>query len=287
MYDLSVNKIVQIIPCSGLWIHSIVVQGDPLPATVAEFKPIVAVVLAEVHVSYEPAVVSDALLPIDSDGLMVGLLERSPNERLRVDRLIYHDADFEVFGHRLKTYARPRSCYNYTQEDGDDFVASYYYNHHSRGQPAESTAPHDHKREEGEDFRLEKIIQIIPTSGLWMDRIVNDGLPLPGPDFTPIVGIAMVQITSPNERFVLPQAVIPFTSDDLMRGLFAKSANGGFRVERKVFHDADFDELGFRLKPKSVERSFYNFARADAVDYARHVLDREQRRNSDSDSSKA
>jgi len=80
-----------------------------------------------------------------------------------------------------------------------------------------------------------------------MDRIVNDGLPLPGPDFTPIVGIAMVQITSPNERFVLPQAVIPFTSGDLMRGLFAKSANGGFRVERKTMRI--LMNLGFVSSP--------------------------------------
>lgn len=85
-----------------------------------------------------------------------------------------------------------------------------------------------------------------------MDRIVDDGMALPGPDFTPIVAIAMVQITSPNETFVLPQATIPLTSDDSMRGMIAKSANGGFRVERKVFHDADFDELGFRLKPNSI-----------------------------------
>jgi hypothetical protein len=117
-----------------------------------------------------------------------------------------------------------------------------------------------------------------------MDRIVNDGVALPGPDFTPIVAIAMVQITSPNESFILPHAVIPFTTDDLMRGLIAKSPNEGFRVERKVFHDADFDEPGFRLKPKSVPRSFYNFARGDAVDYARHVLDRERRREADSGS---
>jgi len=42
-----------------------------------------------------------------------------------------------------------------------------------------------------------------------MDRIVNDGLPLPGPDFTPIVGIAMVQITSPNERFYCRKQLYP------------------------------------------------------------------------------
>src|SRR5215471_7384973 len=92
----------------------------------------------------------------------------------------------------------------------------------------------------------------------------------------------MVQITSPNEHFVLPHAIIPLTSDDLMRGVIAKSANGGVRVERKVFHDADFDELGFRLKPNSTPRSFYNFARGDAVDYARLVLDRDRRREADS-----
>jgi len=66
-----------------------------------------------------------------------------------------------------------------------------------------------------------------------------------------------------------------------MRGVIAKSANGGVRVERKVFHDADFDELGFRLKPNAAARSFYNFARAEAVDYARHLLDREQREKAD------
>ena len=279
MYDLTVNRIIQIIPCSGLWIHSVVVQGDPLPATSAEFNPIVAVALAEVHVAYEPAVVSEALLPIDSSGLMVGWLERLPNERLRVDQLIYHDADFAVLGRCLKAYAVPRSCYNYHYESCDEFSRHYYYDRHSRAQPAGPTAPHDHKRDESEDFRVEKIIQIIPASGLWMDRVVDDGVALPGPDFTPIVAIAMVQITSPNKSFILPHAVIPLTSDDLMRGLIAKSPNGGFRVERKIFHDADFDELGFRLKPKSVARSFYNFARADAMDYARH---REQREKTNS-----
>jgi hypothetical protein len=254
-----------------------------LPATSAEFIPIVAVALAEIHV-YEHAVVSEALLPIESSGLMVGWLERFPNERLRVDHFIYHDADFEVLGRSLKAYAVPRSCFNYTHEIGDEFSRYYDYNHHSRAQLAGPTVPHDNKRDESDDFRLEKIIQIIPSSGLWMDRIVNDGLALPGPDFTPIIAIAIVQITSPNETFILPHAVIPFTSDDLMRGLIAKSPNGGFRVERKVFHDADFDELGFRLKPKSVPRSFYNFARGDAVDYARHVLHRERRREVDSGS---
>jgi hypothetical protein len=251
--DLTVSGIIQIVLCSGLWIHGVVVQGGPWPATIAECCPIVAVALAEVHVTYEPAILSEASLAIDSSGLMVGFLERFPNERLRVNRLIYHDADFEVLGRRLKAYAVPRSCYNYTQESDDDFARSYYYNHHSRVQPAAGpTAPHDNKPVESKDFRVEKIIQVIPASGLWMDRIVDDGMALPGPDFTPIVAIAMVQITSPNETFVLPQAIIPLTSDDLMRGVIAKSANGGFRVERKVFHDADFDELGFRLKPNSI-----------------------------------
>src|SRR5215831_13925687 len=152
MDDLSVNRIIQIVPCSGLWIHSVVVQGDPLPATSAEFIPIVAVALAEVPVSYGPAFASEALLPIGSSELMAGLLERFPNERLRVDHFIYHDADFEVLGRRLKAYAVPRSCYNYTHESGDDFFN--YYNHQSRAQPAGPTAPHDNKRDEGEDFRL-------------------------------------------------------------------------------------------------------------------------------------
>ena len=283
MCDLTVNRIIQVIPCSGLWIHNVVVQGDPWPATSAEFNPIVAVALAEVHVGYEPAVVSEALLPIDSSGLMVGLLERFPQERLRVDHFIYHDADFEMLGRRLKAHAVPRSYYNYTHESRD-LSEYYYFNHHFRAQPAGPTVSDDDKQDERGDFRLEKIIQIIPASGLWMDGIVNDGLAPSGPDFTPIVAIAMVQITSPNESFILPHAVIPFTSDDLMRGLIAKSPNGGLRIERKVFHDTDFDELGFRLKPDSVARSFYNYARADAVDYARHVLDREQRRNAGSSS---
>jgi len=275
--DLIVNRIIQIIPCSCLWIHSVVIQGDPWPPSIAEFNPIVAVALAEVHVAYERAFVSEALLPIDSSGLMVGLLERFPNERLRVDHLIYHDADFEVLGRRLKAYAVPRSCYNYTREP--DFAEYYYYDHHFGAQPAGPTVTDDNKRNESKDFRIEKIIQIIPSSGLWMDRIVNDGPALPGPDFTPIVAIALVQIESPNKSFILPHAVIPITSDDLMRGLIAKSPNRGSRVERKVFHDTDFDELGFRLKPKSVARSFYNFARGDAVDYARHL---QQRREADS-----
>jgi hypothetical protein len=232
----------------------------------------VALALAEVHVGWKPdVVVSEALVPIDCSGLMVGLLERYPNERLRVDQLLYHDADFELLGRRLKPYATPRTCYNYTHESGDDFVRFYLHNDHSRAQPAGPTVPHDNKQDHITDFRVENIIQIIPASGLWMDRIVNDGQALPGPDFTPIVAIAVVQIASPNDTFVLPHAIIPLTSDDLMRGVIAKSANGGFRVERKVFHDADFDELGFRLKPNSVPRSFYNFARGDAVDYTRHL----------------
>ena len=75
------NRIIQIIPSSGLWIHSVVVRGDPPPATIAEFNPIVALALAEVHVGWKPdVVVSEALVPIDSSGLMVGLLERFPND---------------------------------------------------------------------------------------------------------------------------------------------------------------------------------------------------------------
>jgi hypothetical protein len=260
--DLTVNRIIQIIPCSCLWMHHVVIQGDPWPPGIAEFNPIVAMALADVHVGYERAVVSEALLPIDSSGLMVGLLERFPNERLRVDLLIYHDADFEVLGHRLKKYAVPRSCYNYIQEP--DFCEYYYLNHHFGAQPTEP-AVHESK-----DFRLEKIIQIIPASGLWMDRIVNDAWVLPGPDFMPIVAIALVQIESPHGQ-ILPHAVIPITSDDLMRGLIAKSPNRGIRVERKVFHDADFDELGFHLKPNAAARSWYNFARGDVVDFARHL----------------
>jgi hypothetical protein len=93
MDDLTVSGIIQIVPCSGLRIRSVVVQGGPWPATIAEFCPIVAVALVEVHVAYEPAVLSEALLPIDSNGLMVSFLERFPNERLKVNRLIYHDAD--------------------------------------------------------------------------------------------------------------------------------------------------------------------------------------------------
>jgi hypothetical protein len=279
MDDLTVNRIIQIIPSSGLWIHSVVVHGDPFPPMIAEFKPIVALALAEVHVSWEQGVVSEALLPIDSNGLMVGLLERFPNERLRVDLLLYHDADFELLGRRLKAYAVPRTCYNYTNQSGDDFVRFCYY----QAQPAGPTVPHDSRQRENKEFRVKKILQIIPSAGLWMDRIVNDGQPLPGPHFTPIVAIAMVQVESPNETFVLPQALLPLTSDDLMRGVITKSANGGFLVERKIFHDADFDELGFRLKDNSVPRSFYNFARGDAVDYARH-LDLKRRWEADSGS---
>ena len=181
MDDLAVNRIIQIIPCSGLWIHSVVVHGDPWPATSAEFNPIVAVALAKAYVGWEPDVVaSEALLPIDSSGLMVGLLDRFPNERLRVDHLLYHDADFEVLGRRLKPYALPRTCYNYTHESDDEFVRFYQYNHHSRA-PLAEPVPHDNKQDEKDDFRVEKIIQIIPASGLWLDRIVCDGLALPGP----------------------------------------------------------------------------------------------------------
>ena len=268
-------------PCSGLWVHRVVVQGDPWPATSTEFEPIVAVALAEVHVGYEPAVMSEALLPIDSSGMMLGHLERYPNERLRVDKVVYHDVDFEVLGNRLKKHAVPRSCYAYTQESGDEFVRSYYFNRHPRTQMDESTVTHDNEQNESRGLQLEKIVQIIPASGLWLERIVKDGLALPGPDFTPIIAIALIKIASPSQSFVLPHAVVPITSDDLMRGLIAKSANAGFRVKRKLFHDTDFEELGFRLKPNCVARSFYNFAPADTLDFARHLLERERRTKSE------
>ena len=65
-----------------------------------------------------------------------------------------------------------------------------------------------------------------------------------------------------------------------MRGLIERWPNEGLRIERQIYDDADFDDLGIKLKDGAVPRSWYNYGTRPAlisVDIFSTALDRMMR----------
>jgi len=278
MEDLEVRTVMQIIPSTGLWLRSVAVRGEP--RTSAEFEPVVAIALVEVNAPHDRLFLSEGLVPIGCSEMMWGLVERFPFEGLRVERSVFHDVDFDARGSRLKQNAIARATHSYTWESGTDF-ASFVFDR-ERDEASESSdnpeMPAMAAQAPGSrDYHVKRVVGLIPSSGLWLSRAEGQ----PGPQFMPIVAMAHVELSEPRGRSLLADAFLPISSDDLMRGLLARCPNRGWRVEKNVFHDVDFDEPGFRLKANSIARSWYQFARADEIDFTAHVRMRAQLRNTE------
>jgi hypothetical protein len=273
MEDLDVRKVIQIIPSTSLWLRHVTVRGEP--RTSAEFEPVVAIALVEVSAPHDRLFLSEGLLPIGCSEMMWGLVEQFPLERMRAERSIFHDVDFDVRGSRLKQNAIARATHNYTWKTGIDFARFVFSR--ERDEAGESANNLDMpamamQAPVSRDYHVKRIIELVPSSGLWLSRAKGQ----PGPQFMPIVAMAHAEISEPRGPLLLADAFFPITSDDLMRGLLERCPNRGLRVEKNVFHDVDFEELGFRLKANSIARSWYQYARADEIDFTAHVRMRAQ-----------
>src|SRR5262245_19646370 len=234
MEDLEVRKVIQVIPSTGLWLRHVE------PRTSAEFEPVVAIALVEVNAPHDRLFLSEGLLPICSSGMMWGLVEQFPIEGLRMERSIFHDADFESRGSRLRQNATERASHNYTWESGTDFARFVLSSEREKSGEADDNPDFQTPAAQtpgSHDYRVEKVVEIVSLSGLWLSRAEGQ----PGPQFMPIVAMAHVEISEPQGRLggavLLADAFIPITSDDLMRGLLERCPNRGRRVEKKMFHD--------------------------------------------------
>ncbi len=105
-----------------------------------------------------------------------------------------------------------------------------------------------------EDFEIKAVRQLIPSSGLWLRVTKNK---TKEERFEPVTAIALVDIASPSPPHFLDQAVMPITSDTLMYALLERTPYLGLNVRYEIFHDADFEELGVRLKPNARPRSVH------------------------------
>lgn len=135
-----------------------------------------------------------------------------------------------------------------------------------------------------EDLLLKRLVQIVPSTGLWIRRTLKDGQTqtFPGAEFTPVVAIGLVKVEAPHDRFFLSEGVVPLTAEDLAMGVIETAPNEGLIIEQSIYHDVDFEELGFRLKDDAKPRNFAPFGRGDTMEYAYILQDREQRLREDS-----
>lgn len=107
-----------------------------------------------------------------------------------------------------------------------------------------------------EYFEVKGVRQLIPSSGLWL-HIESQKADRPSAEFEPIVAIALVDIVSPSDAHFLTQGMMPVTSGTLMYGLFERTPFLGLIVRYRIYHDADFEELGVRLRPNAKPRAWH------------------------------
>ena len=105
-----------------------------------------------------------------------------------------------------------------------------------------------------EDLDIKAVRQLVPSSGLWLREVHNK---TKEESFLPVVAIALVDVTSPSPPHFLDQAVVPITSNDMMYGALERTPYLGLKVRYSIFHDADFEELGIRLKVGAKPRSHF------------------------------
>ena len=129
-----------------------------------------------------------------------------------------------------------------------------------------------------EDMYLEEVIQLIQSQGLWLQHVAKDGGSFESHEFQPVVAIALVRIRTPHDRYFLKEAIVPVTSDDLMRGLLDRTPNEGLRIKRNIFHDCDFETLGHKLKDGAKPRAYHDYTLYTGLDMARFIQDLEIRR---------
>ena len=111
--DIYVKFVRQIVPCSGLWLR----YDEPRHGIGESFLPVVALAHLEIEPPHATYFTDTCLVPVTSQELMYGLIDRKPFEGLRFTYTIYHEVDFEEVGVRLKPGARPRSVVGLTPEE--------------------------------------------------------------------------------------------------------------------------------------------------------------------------
>jgi hypothetical protein len=104
-----------------------------------------------------------------------------------------------------------------------------------------------------ENIVVKSVRQIIPTSGLWLRYDESrEGI---GESFLPVVAIAHCEIEPPNPVYFTDSFYMPITSGELMYGLLEHKPFEGVRFTYSIYHDVDFEEVGFRLKSGARPRS--------------------------------
>src|SRR5215470_4409437 len=127
-----------------------------------------------------------------------------------------------------------------------------------------------------EDLEVRKVLQIIPSTGLWLRYVSVRGEPRTSAEFEPVVAIALVEVNAPYDRLFLSEGLVPIGCSGMMWGLVERFPFEGMRVERSVFHDVDFDARGSRLKHNAIGRATHSYAWESGADFASFVFDRER-----------
>jgi hypothetical protein len=81
-----------------------------------------------------------------------------------------------------------------------------------------------------EDLEVRKVIQIIPSTGLWLRKAVVRGEPLTSAEFEPVLAIALVEVSAHDQLF-LSEGLLPIGSGEMMWGLVERFPLEGLRVD--------------------------------------------------------
>jgi hypothetical protein len=106
-----------------------------------------------------------------------------------------------------------------------------------------------------EDLEIKAVRQLVASSGLWLREVHNK---TKEECFRPVVALALVDVTSPSPSHFLDQAIVPITTNDMMYGALERTPYLGLKVRYSIFHDADFEERGVRLKEGAKPRSVHS-----------------------------
>lgn len=81
----------------------------------------------------------------------------------------------------------------------------------------------------------------------------------------------------PHDQFFLSEGVVPLTAEDIAIGVIERAPNEGLFIDCAIYHDVDFEDLGYSLRADALPRNFATFGRGSCMEYAYILQDRERR----------